>query len=83
MDSVPIYLIPSAWSLATARPLSNKAGFPNVGTLTIYGLVDEPFDVKKLGAGRSRDTYIVNEEVIVKIEVQAPPGSANTAEVIS
>ena len=60
-----------------------KAGFPDVGTLTIYGLVDEPFDVKKLGAGRSRDTYIVNEEVIVKIEVQAPPGSANTAEVIS
>ena len=60
-----------------------KAGFPDVGTLTIYGLVDEPFDVKKLGAGRSRDTYIVNEQVIVKIEVQAPPGSANTAEVIS
>ena len=45
--------------------------------------VDEPFDVTKLGAGRSRDTYIVTEEVIVKIEVQAPPGSANTAEVIS
>ena len=60
-----------------------KAGFPDVGTLTIYGLADEPFDVKKLGAGRSRDAYIVNEEVIVKIEVQAPPGSANTAEVIS
>ena len=38
-----------------------NAGFPDVGTLTIYGLVDEPFDVNKLGAGRSRDTCIVNE----------------------
>ena len=63
-----------------------KAGFPDVGRLSIYASADErfdlAFDVKKLGAGQSRDTYIVDNDVIVKIEVQVTPG-ANTAEVIS
>ena len=63
-----------------------KAGFPDAGSLSIYSSADAPvdlaFDVKKLGAGRSRDTYIVDKAVIVKVEVQVPPG-ANSAESIA
>ena len=60
-----------------------KAGFPDVGFLTLFDFPNIPIEVAKLGAGRSREVYhVINassyhfiggDNVVVKMEVQCPP----------
>ena len=65
------------------RTSFKKAGFPDTGVLTRLGNDSEPLQVKRLGAGKSRDVYIVDEDTIVKVEVQAPRGSIDAELVLS